>query len=448
MPSTIFPAPAFPVDLGGGLILRQSNAADLEPLAEFNNQIHFFVPEHERTIRAMTRDLLTGRCPAFKAHDFTVVIDQSNGKIVSSLALIAQTWSYAGIPFGVGRPELVGTHPDYRGRGLVRAQFQVLHQRCQWLGLPVQAITGIPYYYRQFGYDMALPSGGGCMGYTPQQLPGLAEGEQEHFSFRPAEEKDLEWIAPLYQSCCSRYQVSCQRSMELWQYELSGKSSDNIHKMELWVISTLSSQPAGFLLCHKTFGPVEGKTAVGYELLPGFSWSDVSPAVLRFLYADGQQDALAQGGSCAHIGLDLGTEHPAYSVVSPWLSIVADPGVWYVRVADLPDFLNRISPVLQQRVSVSGYSSFTGHLRINLYHSAFQIDFEQGIIQKIQPYKVKDWEDAQAAFPYLSFLQLLFGFRSLKELQYAYPDCWCHPDKAELLQALFPKVNSNVWGLA
>ncbi len=33
-----------------------------------------------------------------------------------------------GFPFGVGRPELVGTLPEYRNRGLVRAQFEEVHQ--------------------------------------------------------------------------------------------------------------------------------------------------------------------------------------------------------------------------------------------------------------------------------------------------------------------------------
>ncbi len=77
-------------------------------------------------------------------------------KIVSSLNLIPQTWSYEGIEFGVGRPELVGTLPEFRGKGLVRAQFDEIHKWCIERNMPVQAITGIPYFYRQFGYEMAL----------------------------------------------------------------------------------------------------------------------------------------------------------------------------------------------------------------------------------------------------------------------------------------------------
>jgi hypothetical protein len=47
------------------------------------------------------------------------------------------------------------------------------------------------------------------------------------------------------------------------------------------------------------------------------------------------------------------------------------------------------------------------------------------------------------------FLQLLFGYRSLEELEYAFADCYSEtPEAAVLLNVLFPKQASNVWPLA
>jgi predicted acetyltransferase len=89
-----------------------------------------------------------------------------------------------------GMPELVGTLPGYRGRGLVRAQFEVVHQWSAARGELLQAITGIPYYYRQFGYEMAVNLGGGRVGFKPQ-LPKLTEGQAEPFTIRPSVEADL-----------------------------------------------------------------------------------------------------------------------------------------------------------------------------------------------------------------------------------------------------------------
>ncbi len=97
--------------------------------------------------------------------------------------LIPQTWTYAGIPFKVGRPELVGTLPEYRNRGLVRRQFDIIHQWSAEQGEKVQVITGIPYYYRLFGYEMAMNLGGGRAGF-PTHIPRLKEGEAEPYHIR------------------------------------------------------------------------------------------------------------------------------------------------------------------------------------------------------------------------------------------------------------------------
>ncbi len=116
-------------DLGNGLIMRQATSQDAEALADFNAHIHSDLgpDQPDEGVRAWTRDLLEQPHPTFKPDDFTIVEDTQSGKIVSSMNLISQTWSYGGIPIAVGRPELVGTDPAYRNRGLVRAQFEIVH---------------------------------------------------------------------------------------------------------------------------------------------------------------------------------------------------------------------------------------------------------------------------------------------------------------------------------
>jgi hypothetical protein len=143
-------------DLGNGLILRRSTPEDADALAEFDAGILGDNEADGGRIAAWIRDLLTRPHPTFSPGDFTIVEEASTGRIVSSLNLISQTWSYEGIEFGVGRPEVVATHPDFRKRGLVRAQFDEIHKWSAERGDMVQAITGIPYFYRLFGYEMAV----------------------------------------------------------------------------------------------------------------------------------------------------------------------------------------------------------------------------------------------------------------------------------------------------
>ena len=170
-------APTILRDLGDGLVMRRSIAADAQAIAEFNSWVQGD-PDAPHPIEGETYwalDLLRGNHPTFREDDFTIVEDTTTGKIVSVTNLIDQIWSYSGIRFGVGRPESVGTLPEYRNRGLVRAQFDVLHRWSAERGHLVQGITGIPYYYRQFGYEMALDLGGGRIGYVPN-IPPLKAG--------------------------------------------------------------------------------------------------------------------------------------------------------------------------------------------------------------------------------------------------------------------------------
>src|SRR5512147_916394 len=143
-------------DLGNGLILRCASKDDAEALADFNGHIHSEDgwDRPDKRVAAWTHDLLSLPHPTLSPEDFTVVEETATKRIVSSLNLIPQTWSYEGIEFKVGRPELVGTLPEFRNRGLVRAQFEEIHKWCEERGYLVQAITGIPYYYRQFGYEI------------------------------------------------------------------------------------------------------------------------------------------------------------------------------------------------------------------------------------------------------------------------------------------------------
>jgi hypothetical protein len=53
--------------------------------------------------------------------------------------------------------------------------------------------------------------------------------------------------------------------------------------------------------------------------------------------------------------------------------------------------------------------------------------------------------EGDVAFPGLTFLQILFGYRSIEELRAAYPDVTCNPGFEALINRLFPKQSSNLW---
>lgn len=436
-------------DLGEGLILRRSSPADASALADFNARIHGDMERNliEEGVGVWTKDLLTKPHPTFRPDDFTIVEDTRSGQIVSSMNLISQTWSYEGIPFSVGRPELVGTHPDYRNRGLVRQQFEVIHDWSAERGEMVQAITGIPYYYRLFGYEMALNLGGSRTGYLPH-IPTLKEGEKEPYLIRPAEESDLDFIVATYAEGIQRYPIRCLWDQRLFQYEISGKSQGNVNRAELRVIETDTHQAVGFL-AHppRRWGATMGLFV--FELKTGVSWQAVTPCVARYLAEIGKTLPPFHGEEpFTSFTFSLGEDHPAYTVFKSRLPRFRPPYAWYLRVPDLPGFIQHIASVLERRLAQSILAGYSGDHKITFYQNGLRLKIEHGKLTGVEPYRPHPvGHNGETGFPGLTFLQLLFGYRSLEELRYAFADCWANETMEILLPVLFPKRASDVWAI-
>jgi GNAT superfamily N-acetyltransferase len=435
-------------DLGNGLILRHGSPQDGEALALFNGEQlgdEGLASRDGQGLAAMTRDLFTRPHVSLTPEHFTIVEETARGRIVSAMCLIQQTWTYEGIEFGMGRPEYVATHPDFRKRGLIRAQFDIVHQWSAERGLMVQGITGIPYFYRQFGYEFALNLGGRHFG---SQMPKLKNGETEKFHLRPAEEKDIPFLMSVYEHGRRRSMVSAHWPEVHWHNNLSEMSQENIQRLEFRVLERVNTgEPVGYL-AHPAHLVMSGVYAFQFELMPGVSWLEAAPVAVRYLWSQGQEYSKTEGQPCESFGFALGAQHPAYEALGGVVSTVRDPYAWYLRVPDLLGFLHHIQPVLEKRLAESVACGHSGEYLIGMYPKGIKLILERGRIASIEPWKPDHADHGNAGFPALTFLQILFGYRSFEELKHAFPDCWWDSDQTRaVMNALFPKKHSNVYGI-
>lgn len=432
-----------PRNLKDGLVLRWGRPADAEEVGVFNVRLHSDNPEEpEEFLANWTHDLMGGAHPTTSASDFTVVVDEKNGgKIVSSMNLISQTWTYDGIPFGFGRPELVATDDDYRRRGLVRAQFEVIHARSAAKGELVQGITGIPWYYRQFGYEMAVELGGSRAFFWGR--PGNDKRvDEELYRLRPATPEDLSYLEELYAAHCAGSLLTRRRDWALWQYELFTADRESPYARHVSVVTTDGAMPAGYVEYRlwKNFFSVRE-----LGVLPGHSLRAVGLFLTRALKLQADELNKARQKPIDHVNFNLGVAHPLYQALERELEQQRKPYAWYIRVPDLSAFLQHIAPALAGRLASSGMAGYSGALKLNFYLAQLKVDFKNGKLVGAGPYRPEHFFDADAFFPDLTFLQLLFGYRSLDELNYARADCYAdNADAAVLLNALFPKQHSWV----
>ncbi len=439
-----------PRNLAGGLMLGWGRPEDTEALAEFQGRIFAEGDEPDASAIAGVHDWMNGQHPTVGPGDFTLVTDENQGgKIVSSLNLISQIWAYDSISFGVGQVEAVGTDPEYRRRGLVRQQFEVVHARSQARGELMQVIGGIPWYYRQFGYEMGLAMQGERNLFW-HNTTKLASDQTEAYRLRPATQGDIALLSRLYAIHCAASLVTQIRSETEWRYELTSTHP-------------LSESHRRFFIVEEIGGGSPGYIEIGYyseaiavrelAVLPGHPLRLVCEFLTRALkiLSDERVAAENKPEPFNFATFSLGTDHPGYTALGKQLGPQNLPYAWYVRIPDLPLFLHRIAPALDKRLQASVFDGYSGRLRLNFYRSHLTLTWERGKLTEIGTYTPETLEDGDAAFPDLTFLQLLLGYRSMTELERAYQDCRMYPDSnvknqrtAALLNALFPQRSSSV----
>ena len=353
--------------------------------------------------------------------------------------MITQSWTYDGIPFPVGRPEAVGTDPDYRRRGLVRAQFEVLHAKSDAAGHLVQGITGIPWYYRQFGYEYALELDGGRWVY-PSLIKPLKEGEVEPYRFRPMTIDDLPFVMPLYDRDCARSLVACPRPDWLWRRMLTEVSSESVDYRAKHIVEATDGQPVGYVATSRELW---GTQFMIPELcvIETQSLRALLPSLLRWLKPMAEVEAAAQQKELGALYFKFGSAHPVFDAAPDFFHKTRPPYGWYVRVRDVIAFLRHIQPALEARLAGSALAGHSGEVKVTEYVRGFRLKFDRGRIE------IEQWEpdgSDNAMFPPVTFLQLLFGRRSLSDLRYMYPDCLFEDEAATILETLFPRRYSNV----
>jgi hypothetical protein len=448
-------------DLGDGLVLRWSSTDDAEGVARLMGTVYrdsAEEPLNPRMIEFVHRHM-RGGYPLVGPGDCALVEDtrQAAGPIVACAFLWREEWSYEGIPFRIGRPENNASDPAYRNRGLIRATLELVHARSLAEGHLVQAITGIPAFYRQFGYEYALDLYGRRVAYVAL-IPQAQADQPDPYTLREATIADVPQIMELYNRHRADSIVWSHIPERYWRYliEVWGPpSAPNDPTLmgvseRLQMIVDAAGDVCGYaLLAAKRWGNDLHVYAI--ELAPDISLLVAAPALLRMLHSYGQRLPIIKPeiGPLREISFLIGRAHPLNAVLGPSLApLVEPPYAWYIRVPDLPAFLQLIAPALEQRLASSPAAGYSGELTINFYRSGLRLVFEAGRLLSIGPWSAPAYNaNPDAAFPALVFLQLLFGYRSLAELRHAFPDVLAGSAAEPLLNALFPARPSWVIAL-
>ncbi len=408
-------------DLGNRLVLRYLRKTDINSLKEHVKLVH------GEWVGGIIQRMLD-HYPKFSMKDNFVVVDTKDEKIVAYLCLMRRTFVLNGVKIPVGQMDIVGTHPDYRNRGLIRQLNEVLEEKVAKYKLQLLSIAGIPYYYRQFGYEFAVPMTQG-LPIPTERIPELKEDEEEPVTF----EQVTKHTFPDYLACRAKNNSFLDLYYELGSEHFLFYSTGEFREPESlrFYIVKQKDQVVGAFYLGIDFG-----TLVVKEL-----WlQDIQmiPPVLRFLKTKVQEH------KCP-----LKICPPSKPSLMPRLEGLAgaklrDTYAWYIRIPSIRKFLETITPVLEKRLSNSEFQGMTDTLKLSCYREGFELVFREGRLTDITKLAIHKLQQMEVRLPPLVINQLLMGYRTITELQEIYSDVLCYSTKQALVEVLFPKIRASI----
>jgi predicted acetyltransferase len=361
--------------------------------------------------------------PTMTLKDFFVI--KHEGEIVASLNLIPEKWSIGEVQLGVAEMGCVATLAEYRHRGLQRRLINEFHKQAAEEEYDLCAIEGIPYFYRQFGYEYAIP----LLEETRIRLDQIPNYESK-LDIRPFSNKDIPSAMKLLEHSQRKFYVHIVRDEQIWrmQEETGIVSADKFEGYavekdgELVTYFRISDKPEDKELILRETEDTDKRTG---------------EAILKFLK-----------NICEQRGFETLTATISY--LDPLSKQLVDLGgvqsvpayAWQIRIIDYVKIFEKMKTLFEKRLAASPYSHLTEKLFFNFRRYTVQVSVEDGKITKIQ--RLESSEDRTIGLNPLVFTQLLLGHRSRNELEMTYPDFGIRQSHKHLIDVLFPKLPSYI----
>jgi predicted N-acetyltransferase YhbS len=373
-------------------------------------------------------NLLVDRGEPADAVDHRLMIEDPDGgwescavvtdgdRIVSTAMLLDETLVLGGVAIPAGQVELVATDREYEGRGLVRALMSWAHERSARRGHLAQVMVGIPYFYRQFGYEYAIvqPQSRGVRGVPPGP---------DGYAVRPAGPDDIPAMRALQDDAQSGYDLRMPHAPACWRALVARDGS-----------SQLLVERAGEAVATGRITPPDEEVVLG-ELAGN------DPLAVHALVAHAASVAGAGGSRVMER-----PGSPAGDAVEELLEPPTPQAVrYYARVPDVVALLDHLRPVLSARLAASGVAGGSGEAVISFFRHHVRIAYREATVERVVPggrMQAPAVSGGAGVAPDLA-ATLLFSEHGIGGLAERHADVYPGP-REELMRALFPPVRADL----
>jgi len=362
--------------------------------------------------------------PKMNLKNFYVIKDKD--KMVSTINLIPVTWSIGGIHLKAAEMGHVGTLPEYRGKRLIQRLIDEYHMEVQKQGYDIAVIEGIPYFYRQFGYEYAVP----LLEETNIRLDQIPEWKPK-IKIRPFAQKDTPKAKILLEQSQRKFYVHSVRDETIWKVQQRTKIASDPEPFQGYAV-----EEQGKMIAYFRIREIPNEKEL---LLTEITEVDqlAAQAVLSFLKSYGKRHNLET------LSTNISYEEPFSEYLASLGAMKSVPTyAWQIRITDYVRIFRKLKPLFEHRLANSMYNRLTETLNFNFRVFTIQATVKDGKITDIQ--KIAKGERSPIGLNPLAFVQLLTGYRNRQELEETVPDVRVAVSHRRLIDVLFPKMPSYI----
>jgi len=432
--------PRYCADLGDGYMAKWADDVEARAFGLLCDVVF------RRSFDAPMRDLhatqifdWTDAHPTTTHTDIAVVVDTQD-TVVAGAILLRQSMDYAGVQLKVGRPELVVCHPEYRDRGFIQHIFQLLHAKSHARGDVLQAITGIPFYYRQFGYAYAIDFDQQYVvpfAKIPKQMDGIRS-----ISLRVAEADAYTAFVTLYDADRLSRGLLCTTPLERSYFTYLREQSQAVSAFDpFFLIDETDQYVLGYVLIYR--GNYDANVCVlGAGLCKDVGWQSMLHPLLSALERHRSYIQITNPAIQTLTGVSfvLDSKHPIYTQLSFGYVYTQTPtNAWYIKVPDYQRLFEAMTPILEARVNHSSMRGYSGELIVSCYGQGYTMQWNNGRLVSTRNTRPPIMgEGANACLQNDTMLMMVFGRKSLTQIQEWHHEAWANQQAAQLLSILFP----------
>ncbi len=367
--------------------------------------------------------------PPFQRPENFAYIEE-DGQIVSFAGLLPHTVRLGGSQVRAGEIEAVGTHPDFRKRGLAASLMRYWIEYMRQEGIALGWLYGIPDFYQQFGFEYALP----FHQYSYVTVASeLLAGQKLLHRIEGMTASDLPEVDRIYADCSRDNSGTMVRSLDYWKYRLQ---TTNFGSHQWTVLRDEDAVIRGYLWVTKSDSEITVREA-------GADSEDACQTMAAYLY---QQSQATQVGT-------IGLQGPVSSPLAQYLyrkgariacTNEIFPGTWagMVRIVDLANTLEALSSAMTRRLANAGRSTHSGLYAIKSEVGSAGLEISRG---QVRVTKEPSEQAQQVWIPGPVLTQMITGYKSLQD---HLAEVTVENDElAHLFTVLFPVEHPCVWDL-